>query len=216
MNDIYQIFIGSMIVAFSGAMVPGPMLTLVISSVAKKGFWTSFFIVVGHSLLELVVVIGFLLGILKYLENPIIVKIIGILGGVFLLYIGVDIIISIFKKKYAIDFKSIVKKRTITGKSTGTVILQGILISLMNPYWYIWWISIGAAFLIKSVKFNTPGISSFYIGHISADFIWYLFIGFLINTGRKFFNQKIYNCILAACSAFLFYLGIRFIIEALT
>jgi threonine/homoserine/homoserine lactone efflux protein len=204
-----------MLVAFSGALAPGPMLTLVVSSVAKKGFWTSFFIVVGHSLLELVVVISFFLGVLKYLENPLIVKIIGILGGLFLLYLGIDIIISIFRKKYIIDFKSIVKKRTITGKSTGIVIIKGILISLMNPYWYIWWITIGAAFIIKSVEFNIPGISSFYLGHISADFIWYLFIGFLINTGRKFFNQKIYNGILAACSLFLFYLGIRFIIEAL-
>lgn len=204
-----------MLVAFSGALAPGPMLTLVVSSVAKKGFWTSFFIVVGHSLLELAVVISFFLGVLKYLENPIIVKIIGILGGLFLLYLGIDIIISIFKKKYIIDFKSIVKKRTITGKSTGIIITKGVLISLMNPYWYIWWITIGAAFIIKSVEFNIPGISSFYLGHISADFIWYLFIGFLINTGRKFFNQKIYNGILAACSLFLFYLGIRFIIEAL-
>ena len=215
MNNIYQIFIGSMLVAFSGALVPGPMLTLVISSVAEKGFWTSFFIVVGHSLLELAVVISFFLGLLKYLQNPLLVKIIGILGGVFLLYLGIDIIISIFKKKYIIDFKSIVKKRTITGKSTGIVIIKGILISLMNPYWYIWWITIGSAFIIKSVEFSTLGISSFYIGHISADFIWYLFIGFLINTGRKFFNQKIYNGILAACSIFLFYIGIRFIIEAL-
>lgn len=215
MDGVYQIFIGSMVVAFSGALVPGPMLTLVISSVARKGFWTSFFIVVGHSLLELVVVISFFLGILKYLDNPLITKIIGILGGVFLLYIGIDIIISIFKNKYTIDFKSMQKQKTITGKSTGTVILKGILISLVNPYWYIWWISIGAAFLIKSVEFNTPGISSFYIGHISADFIWYLFIGFLVNTGRRFFNQKIYNGILIACSIFLFYLGIRFIIDAI-
>jgi len=215
MDSIYQIFIGSLLVAFSGALVPGPMLTLVISSVAEKGFWTSFFIVVGHSLLELLVVISFFLGVLKCLENPLIVKIIAILGGVFLLYLGVDIIISIFRKKYIIDFKSIVKKRTITGKSTVIVILKGILISLMNPYWYIWWMTIGAAFIIKSVEFNIPGISSFYLGHISADFIWYLFIGFLINTGRKFFNQKIYNGILAACSIFLFYLGVRFIIEAL-
>lgn len=203
-----------MIVAFSGALVPGPMLTLVISSVTDKGFWTSFFIVVGHSLLELAVVIGFFLGILKFLDNPLITKIIGLLGGIFLLYIGINIIVSIFKKKFTIDFKSALKQRTITGKSTGIVILKGILISLVNPYWYIWWISIGAAFLIKSVEFNTLGISSFYIGHISADFIWYLFIGFLVNTGRRFFNQKIYNSILIACSIFLFYLGIKFIIEA--
>ncbi|NQT67327.1 MAG: LysE family transporter [Actinobacteria bacterium] len=215
MNEVYQIFIGSMVVAFSGALVPGPMLTLVISSVARKGFWTSFFIVVGHSLLELVVVISFFLGILKFLDNPLIAKIIGLLGGIFLLYLGIDIVVSIFKKKFTIDFKSVLKQKTITGKSTGTVILKGILISLVNPYWYIWWISIGAAFLIKSVEFNTLGISSFYIGHISADFIWYLFIGFLVNTGRRFFNQKIYNSILIACSIFLFYLGIRFIIEAI-
>jgi len=214
MNEVYQIFIGSMIVAFSGALVPGPMLTLVISSVARKGFWTSFFIVVGHSLLELVVVIGFFLGILKFLDNPLIAKIIGLLGGIFLLYMGIDIVVSIFKKKFTIDFKSVLKQRTITGKSTMTVIFKGILISLMNPYWFIWWISIGAAFLLKSVEFNMAGISSFYIGHISADFIWYLFIGFLVNTGRRFFNQKIYNGILIACSIFLFYLGIRFIVEA--
>jgi len=214
MNEVYQIFIGSMIVAFSGALVPGPMLTLVISSVARKGFWTSFFIVVGHSLLELVVVIGFFLGILKFLDNPLIARIIGLLGGIFLLYMGIDIVVSIFKKKFTIDFKSVLKQRTITGKSTITVIFKGILISLMNPYWFIWWISIGAAFLLKSVEFNMAGISSFYIGHISADFIWYLFIGFLVNTGRRFFNQKIYNGILIACSIFLFYLGIRFIIEA--
>ena len=214
MDGIYQIFIGSMVVAFSGALVPGPMLTLVISSVARKGFWTSFFIVVGHAILELIVVIGFFLGILKFLDNPLIAKIIGILGGIFLLYIGTDIIVSIFKKKFIIDFKSVLKQRTITGKSTIIVIFKGILISLMNPYWYIWWISIGAAFILKSVQFNTAGITSFYIGHISADFIWYLFIGFLVNTGRRFFNQKIYNGILIACSIFLFYLGIRFIVEA--
>jgi threonine/homoserine/homoserine lactone efflux protein len=214
MNDIIEIFFGSMIVAFSGALVPGPMLTLVISSAAKKGFWTSFFIVVGHSLLELAVVIAFFLGFLKYLENPLIAKIIGIIGGVFLLYLGADILISVIRKKFLIDFKSIIRSRQINARTGGITILKGILVSLMNPYWYIWWISIGAAFIIKSVKFDIGGVTAFYTGHISADFIWYLFIGLLISTGRRFFNQKVYNGILTACSLFLFYLGIRFILDA--
>lgn len=215
MNYIFEIFFGAMIVGFSGALVPGSMFTFVISSVAKKGFWTSFFIVVGHSILELAVVIAFSLGLLKYLENPLIIKIIGIVGGVFLLYLGADILISIIRKRFIIDFKSMIGKRTMNTRSTGIIILKGMLVSLMNPYWYIWWISIGAAFIVKSVKFDTGGVTAFYIGHISADFIWYLFVGFLISTGRKFFNQKIYNGILIACSLFLFYLGIRFILDAL-
>ncbi|MBM3710076.1 MAG: lysine transporter LysE, partial [Actinobacteria bacterium] len=59
MGEIAQIFFGALIVAFTGALIPGPMLTLVITSVAQKGFWTSFFIVVGHSILELFIVISF-------------------------------------------------------------------------------------------------------------------------------------------------------------
>ncbi len=215
MDEVYQIFIGAMLVGFSGALVPGPMLTLTISSVAEKGFWTSVFIVIGHSILELAVVIAFLLGILKYLENPLIIKIIGILGGAFLLYMGVDILVSVFKKKFIINFKSMLGKKTMTGRSTGILILKGLLVSLANPYWWIWWLTIGAAFMIRSVKFEVVGVSSFFLGHISADFIWYLFIGFLISTGRKFFNQKVYNGILIACSVFLFYLGARFIIDAI-
>jgi len=214
MSEIIQIFIGSMIVAFSGALVPGPMLTLVISSAAEKGFWTSFFIVVGHSLLELVLIICFVLGVLNYLKNPLVLKIIGILGGVFLLYMGANMLYSVFKKKININFKSTTSKYSLNKKIAGTFTSKGIIISLVNPYWYIWWISIGAAFLIRSVKLSTIGVTSFYIGHICADFIWFLFIGFLISSGRKFFNKKIYIAILIICSLFLFYLGAKFIIDA--
>jgi len=215
MGELVEIFFGAMVVGFSGALTPGPMLTLVISSTAEKGFWTSFFIVVGHALLELLVVAAFFLGLIRYLENPLIARMIGVVGGLFLLYMGVDILVSVARKKFRIDFKSMIEKRTINARSTGIIIMKGILVSLMNPYWYIWWISIGAAFIIKSVKFDAGGVTAFFTGHISADFIWYLFIGFLISTGRRFLNQKVYNGILIACSIFLFYLGIRFIVDAI-
>jgi len=215
MGELVEIFFGAMVVGFSGALTPGPMLTLVISSTAEKGFWTSFFIVVGHALLELLVVAAFFLGLIRYLENPLIARMIGVVGGLFLLYLGVDILVSVARRKFRIDFKSMIEKRTINARSTGIIIMKGILVSLMNPYWYIWWISIGAAFIIKSVKFDAGGVTAFFTGHISADFIWYLFIGFLISTGRRFLNQKVYNGILIACSVFLFYLGIRFIVDAI-
>jgi threonine/homoserine/homoserine lactone efflux protein len=213
MNGTAQIFFGSLMVAFTGALMPGPMLTLVISSVAQKGFWTSVFIVIGHSVLELLIVAAFYLGVLKYLDSPLVIKIISITGGVFLIYMAVSIIVSVAGKKIKLDLDS--KKITQNLGAKGTIIItgKGILISLSNPYWYVWWMSIGAAFMIKSVQHSFGGVASFYTGHILADFIWYLFVGFLISTGRRFFNQKVYIGILLTCSAFLLYLGIRFIAD---
>ena len=193
--------------------MPGPMLTLVITSVAQKGFWTSFFIVAGHSILELIIVIIFYLGILKYLENPLIVKIISILGGVFLIYLSISIAVAVFKKKMQINLNDINTRLGLDKKNMLIITAKGILISLANPYWYIWWLTIGAAFMVKSIKYNIGGVSAFYTGHILADFIWYLFVALIISTGRRFFNQKIYNGILIACSIFLLYLGIKFIID---
>ena len=213
MKEIIQIFFGSLIVAFTGALMPGPMLTLVIASVAQKGFWTSVFIVIGHSILELLIVISFYLGVLKYLDNPLVIKIISIVGGAFLIYMAVSIIVSIARKKIKLDMdaKSIEKK--LGTKNTFIITGKGILISLSNPYWYVWWLTIGATFMIKSVQHSFGGVAFFYTGHILADFIWYLFVGFLVSTGRRFFNQKIYIGILVVCSLFLLYLGVRFIVD---
>jgi threonine/homoserine/homoserine lactone efflux protein len=213
MNEIAQIFFGSLMVAFTGALMPGPMLTLVISSVAQKGFWTSVFIVLGHSVLELLIVISFYLGILKYLDNPIAIKIISIAGGIFLIYMAINIIVSVARKKIKLELDSRKIAQNLGTKNSFIIAGKGVLISLANPYWYVWWLTIGASFMIKSVQHSFGGVASFYTGHILADFIWYLFVGFLISTGRRFFNQKIYNVILIACSIFLLYLGIKFIAD---
>ena len=213
MNEVIQIFFGSLIVAFSGALMPGPMLTLVIASVAQKGFWTSVFIVIGHSILELLIVISFYLGILKYLDNPLVTKIISIVGGVFLIYMAVSIIVSIARKKINLDLNAKMIAKNLGTKNTFIITGKGILISLANPYWYVWWMTIGATFMIKSVQHSFGGVAFFYTGHILADFIWYLFVGFLVSTGRRFFNQKIYIGILIVCSLFLLYLGVRFIVD---
>jgi len=212
-NEITQIFFGSLIVAFSGALMPGPMLTLVIASVAQKGFWTSVFIVIGHSILELLIVISFYLGVLKYLDNPLVIKIISIVGGAFLIYMAVSIIVSIARKKIKLDLDAKSIAKNLDTKNTFIITGKGILISLANPYWYVWWLTIGATFMIKSVQHSFGGVAFFYTGHILADFIWYLFVGFLVSTGRRFFNQKIYIGILIVCSLFLLYLGVRFIVD---
>jgi threonine/homoserine/homoserine lactone efflux protein len=211
--EISQIFLGALIVGFSGAVVPGPMFTMVVTSVAKNGFKASVFIVIGHALTELIILILFLAGILKYLNNEIVIKVIGITGGAALLYLSFDLIYSVLKNKIKISFKKENSNKKEYNKNSGFSFFQGMFVSVINPYWYIWWVTVGAAFLLKSIRLGISGVSFFYIGHISSDFIWYLIIGFLVSKGRKFLNEKVYKTIIILCGIFLLYSGIKFIID---
>lgn len=211
--ELVQLFFGAMIVCFSGAIVPGPMFTLVVTRTAQKGFVSSFLITAGHALAEILVIIIFLFGLINYMKNELIIKIIGLLGGIGLLYMAYDMIYKAVKNKIQIDFNTGSEKKISNSKSNAAVFFQGFLISLVNPYWYVWWITIGAAFLLKSLALGYPGIFVFFIGHISSDFIWYLFIGFLISAGKKIISKKIYRIIFIICGVFLVYLGIKFIID---
>ncbi|MDD3520177.1 MAG: LysE family transporter [Actinomycetota bacterium] len=211
--ELTQLFFGAMIVGFSGALVPGPMFTLVVTKVAQKGFWASFFIVIGHAIAELAILVIFLFGFINYLKNEIVIKIIGILGGIGLLYMAYDMISSSIRNKIKINLDLKEKEKLGSGRSNFFTLTQGFLISLVNPYWYIWWVTVGAAFLLKSTSFGYLGNFTFYSGHISSDFIWYLFIGFILSKGKKIINMKVYRILFLICGLFLVYLGIKFIID---
>jgi len=54
-------------------------------------------------------------------------------------------------------------------------LISGILMSVANPYWIIWWATIGLViFSIHPVWFL--GIAFFFAGHILADLVWYSLI----------------------------------------
>jgi threonine/homoserine/homoserine lactone efflux protein len=102
MNELILIFTFSLVVALSGAIVPGPLLTYTIVKTLDtrhRGFLVGVWVIGGHALLESVLIVGILLGFSTFLKNSFVIKIIGILGGSFLLYMGLSIIVDIIKKR---------------------------------------------------------------------------------------------------------------------
>ena len=58
MASLWFLFWSAFLVGFSGAMMPGPVLTATISEVMKRGFKAGPLIVLGHALLEIVVLVA--------------------------------------------------------------------------------------------------------------------------------------------------------------
>jgi threonine/homoserine/homoserine lactone efflux protein len=209
--ELLSLFITSFIVGFSGAIMPGPLLAVDIAETPSKGLRTGPILTFGHGLAEIVVVILLSIGLATIVsENKTIEQAIGVIGGGMLIFMGIGMIIELRKQT-----KANLGQANTKAKSGGRLIFSGIVTSLSNPYWFVWWATTGSAFLIKSLKYGIAGPAVFYFGHILSDLVWYSLISFLIWKGRKIISGTGYRILIVVCALFLLYLGGRFIYDGI-
>lgn len=206
MTKLAAIFATSMMVGLSGTLMPGPLLTVTISRSAQRGFWQGPLLIVGHAIAELALVLALTAGLSRLLKRRAVAGLIGLLGGAFLLWMGLDIVRSAWWGTVSLDLASAER----SGARMGPV-LAGALVSASNPYWVLWWATIGVSYVALALRQGPLGLGSFYVGHILADLSWYSLIAFAITAGRNFLSQTIYRGILFICGFFLIALSIYFI-----
>lgn len=205
--NITALFVTAFLVGLSGAMMPGPLLTVTIAESARRGFKAGPLIVLGHALLELALIIALLAGLSFYLKKPVVTYIISLVGGAFLIFIGLNMIRDVLKGRVTLENN---KNDSAQGVNMHPV-MAGILVSLSNPFWSVWWATIGLTYLTMALKSGTTGIASFFTGHIMADLLWYSLIAAAIAGGRRFLKQQVYQAIIILCGIFLTGLGVYFI-----
>ena len=204
---LITLFTTSFVVALSGALMPGPLLTVTVSESARRGALAGPVIIFGHALLELTLITALLLGMAPLFQRDDFFVGISLAGGSILLWMAFSM------------FKSLPELRLeLTEEDTQTrnLVLCGILFSLANPYWIIWWATIGLGYILYSVTFGLLGVAVFFLGHILADLAWYTFISFGVARGTRFFSTTFYRRLIGCCasflvlfSAYLFYSGIE-------
>jgi len=93
---------------------------------------------------------------------------------------------------------------------------KGITATLSNPYWFVWWATVGLAFIARAKQFGIIGPIVFYFGHILSDFVWYSIVSILIWKGKNLLMGNGIKILILACAAFLLYLGVVFIYDGLS
>jgi threonine/homoserine/homoserine lactone efflux protein len=208
------IFIQSFGAAFSGALVPGPLLTYDIQLACKKGFWIGPQLILGHAILEAILILGLLKGLGSYLQLPVTQIILGISGGILLLWMGYDLIWRESNKGYT-ALKEQAAAETASAIVNLNPVVAGIVISLSNPYFLIWWAVIGLGIMTQSLKLGWTGIIVFYIAHELTDLTWYSLVAAAISKGRDFISARFYRLLLIICGVFLLFLAGTFLYHAL-
>ncbi len=204
--ELISIFFSSIIIAFSGAMMPGPLLTVTISESTHRGFMAGPLLIIGHGILEIALIIALLFGLAPLFNSQLFFLIIAFSGSAIMLWMAW----GMFK---SIPNLTISNNRDVERKNN--LLLTGIIMSLANPYWTIWWATIGLGYIIFAQQYGLIGIAIFFIGHILGDFIWYSAISFAVSKGKKLFTDKVYRILIAICASFLLLFSIYLIFKGI-
>jgi threonine/homoserine/homoserine lactone efflux protein len=199
---LVSIFSSSFLLAFSGAMMPGPLLTVTVSESTRQGAVTGPLLILGHGILELALVAALLAGLAPFLSGDAVFIVVSLVGGSFLLWMAWSM------------FRSLPQLRLDQGDDDApsrNLVLSGVLLSIANPYWLIWWATIGLGYVLHSMKLGVPGVSAFFTGHILADLAWYWFVSFGIARGSHLLGDRSYRVLIGTCAVFLVLLSAFFL-----
>ena len=204
------VFLSALTVGFSGAMMPGSLLTYTIRQSLSTGPRAGFIVAAGHAALELILVVLIFLGFGGLLQSGAVQIGIGLIGGALLAYMGIDMIAGAIRNTIKVKMDGHDAK-------TKSLFLSGIAVSAMNPYFLLWWAVIGLGFIMQAyVASGLAGVGVYYLGHISADFIWYGFISAVVGTTKKFIKETPYRVVIALLGGLLIFFGGKFLLIAIS
>nr|HID58912.1 lysine transporter LysE [Desulfobacterales bacterium] len=209
MFELAAIFGGSFVLALSGALMPGPLLTMTVAESARSGFKAGPLLITGHAVLELLLVIAIVQGLGPFLKSPLVMGIIALVGGGMLLWMGV----GMARSSGGLPLNG--QNAGNPTRRTPHPVLMGILASLSNPYWTLWWTTVGLGYLMATMKFGLKGLVVFFIGHIAADYSWYALISFGTSRGKRLLKDRSYRLIIRICGLFLIGFGGWFLFSAI-
>ena len=136
------------LVSASGVLTPGPLFFANLALSRYGGFWSGIKIAVGHTIVELPLIILYSLPFIVFTYPSTtfsIFTIISIIGGISLFVFGVFYVVRTLGKSDNLN-------ATVKPSRIENPFLAGILFTGVNPFFFLWWISVGAKLISDSLQ----------------------------------------------------------------
>ncbi|MCV0391909.1 MAG: LysE family translocator [Nitrosopumilus sp.] len=204
MEQIFQFALTVIVISASGVMAPGPLFAANVSYGLRGGTKTGLKMAIGHTVVELPLVILLGIGVFS-LENFTI-------GNNFRDLISIFGAIALFVFAF-LQIKTIFKKdKSFFSESKRDPIIVGIALSALNPFFIMWWLTIGFKLISDAMLiWAFAGIFILFVLHIWMDFVWLGTVSYLASKSRKIISNKNYKILMVGLSIMLVYFGITYL-----
>jgi threonine/homoserine/homoserine lactone efflux protein len=192
MTGITGMLILGFLIGLTGALAPGPTLVAAINASVTGGWTAGPKVTFGHMVVEILMVLVIIGGLSVILAGYSVL--IAAIGGTALVVFGVLTILGSRQARIGVSEHP---------QQNAAPVFAGLVTSISNPYFWIWWLTVGSALLIGALEGGLFPAIAFITGHWGADLGWYTLVSASIHKGRFFLGQREYRIVLAACGVFL-------------
>jgi threonine/homoserine/homoserine lactone efflux protein len=200
--ELLLFLLGAFAISFSGAMQPGPVTATVIT-MGTRNRYAGELLAIGHGIIEFPLMVLIILGMGRILKLAATQIIIGLAGGVILLLMSGQM------------FKALRSSKSGETKVLrNNPVFAGIILSAGNPYFLIWWATVGLKLVIEAQSFGIWAFGLFALVHWLTDFLWFSALSWASFKGSALMSERAQKKVLGVCAAVLFLFGVFFIISA--
>jgi threonine/homoserine/homoserine lactone efflux protein len=201
-TDFFFFLLSVVFISLSGVMAPGPLFAVTIAKGFKDktaGILISF----GHGVIEFPLMFLIYFGFAQLFASSLTQRIIGLIGGLIMMYMGFRTIKT--EKKTSEEYE-------VYRHSS---IIAGILTTGANPYFLLWWATIGTFLIVNATLFGFMGFLVFAVTHWLCDLLWNTLVSVTVFKSRRFWTKKVHNIIFGFCFVVFVGFGLWLIISAL-
>jgi threonine/homoserine/homoserine lactone efflux protein len=203
MQEFFGFAVMVIAISASGVMSPGPLFSANIIYGVREGKIAGLKMAVGHTIVEFPLIIFLGAGIITSNIIPEFRVLIAIIGAIGLFGFAGLQIRTIFQKK---------NQRNL--KPTRGPILAGIFLSALNPFFIIWWLTVGFKLITESIElWGFFGIVILFLVHIWMDYVWLYVVAFFASKTNNLLSNRNYKIMIVALAMILIYFGIEFLRE---
>jgi len=202
-TNLHLFLLSTVIISLTGVMSPGPVFAVTVTK-GHRDRKAGALIAFGHGVIEFPLMTLIYFGFAWFFALSQTKTAIGLIGGLMLVYMG-------FKM-----FRARRKTEDPGGENVGHgSFVAGIVTTIANPYFFLWWATIGLALIRNASDFGTVGFVFFAVVHWLCDLFWDFFVSFSVFKSRHLWTKKTHEVVFALCSVLLIGFGAWFILSVL-
>lgn len=192
----------AILISLSGVMAPGPLTVVVVGKGARSPR-AGALIALGHGIVEFPLMALIVVGLSPVLKHETVSAALGLAGGAVLLWMGLGLVRG---------FRS---PAPDAAEREASPLLAGILMSAGNPYFIVWWATVGATLVFGAWEFGLWQLVVFAVIHWSLDLMWYFVLSSASYRGVRLLGPRFLSGVSLAAGLVLLFFGVRFVADAL-